>query len=144
MQGSPSLTTGVVGGFFFAFVLVVVPVVFSSQYSRPHILATHFLSCTMSIGGSALSLLVRDNVTTHPSLRLYKPQSCFLESDPMIIARFQKAVLYNRSTSPLVSVYMCLSNKCQHLPYTLYILAVTAERTLFNLLLLWIFILILE
>ena len=29
---------------------------------------------------------VRDNVTTHPSLRLYKPQSCFLESDPMIIA----------------------------------------------------------
>ena len=61
---------------------------------------------SLLIGGSALSLLiVRDNVTTHPSLRLYKPQSCFLKTDPIIIARWLKAVLYNRSTSPLVSVY---------------------------------------
>ena len=51
-----------------------------------------------------LLLIVRDNVTTHPSLRLYQSQSCFLESDPMI-ARLLKAVLHNRSTSPLVSVY---------------------------------------
>ena len=52
-----------------------------------------------------LLLIVRDNVTTHPSLRLDKPQFCCLESDPMIIARLLKAVLHNRSTSPLVSVY---------------------------------------
>ena len=53
----------------------------------------------MCIGGSALSLLiVRDNVTTHPSLRLYRPH----------IARLLTAVLHNRSTSPLVSVYNVL------------------------------------
>ena len=67
----------------------------------------------------------------------------------MIIARLLKAVLHNRSTSSLVSVYNVFVQQSNaniypiHI-YTVYILAVTAERTLFNLLLLWIFILILE
>ena len=108
------------------------------------LLIMHNAYCALEAQLKASSLL--DNVTTHLSLRLYQPQTCFLESDPMIIARLLKAVLHNRSTSPLVSDIMCLSNRTMptFTLYTVYILAVTAERTLFNLLLLWIFILILE
>ena len=52
-----------------------------------------------------LLLIVRDNVTTHPSLRLYKPQSCFLESDLMIIARLLLIVRDNVTTHPSLRLY---------------------------------------
>ena len=48
MQGSLSLTKGVEGGKKHNF-CTVVPVVFSSGYSRPHLSTTYFLSSMMPI-----------------------------------------------------------------------------------------------
>ena len=85
MQGSLSLTRGCgCGRKKIAFVLVVQNVHWRLSSKPPH---------------------VRNNVTTHPSMRLYKPQYCCLESDLMIVARLLEAVLHNRSTFPLLSVY---------------------------------------
>ena len=51
MQGSLSLTRGVVGREKIAFVLVVVPVIFSTWYSRPHtihlLLVMHNAYCAL-------------------------------------------------------------------------------------------------
>ena len=65
-----SLTSEVVGGKKIAFVLVVVPVVFSSGYSRPHtihlLLVMHNVYCAMEAQLEASSLLeTMSQHTTH-------------------------------------------------------------------------------
>ena len=56
-------------------------------------------------GGGEMFTYILDKSCNALSVLLGGPQSCCLQSDSMIIVRLLKAVLHNRSTSPLVSAY---------------------------------------